>query len=447
MNDIENSDPEIAQALKDELKRQEEGLEMIPSENNVSHATLQAMGSVLTNKYSEGYPRKRYYGGQEFADKIEEIAIDRAKKVFNVVHANVQPYSGSPANFAVLNALLEPGDCHMGLKLTDGGHLTHGWKVSATAKYFKSVPYSVKKDGRVDLEEVRRLAIENKPKAIWVGYTAYPRKFEFKEFAEIADEVGAYLIADIAHISGLVAGGAHESPVPYVHVITTTTHKTIRGPRGGMIMVTQKGIDKDPDLASKIDKSIFPGLQGGPHDHTTAGIAVALGEAMKPEFKDYAKQIVANAKSLAESLKKEGMKLVTDGTDTHLLLIDLTENGAGKGQYMQQALDLAGITVNKNTIPFEPFSAFYPSGIRLGTPSLTTRGMKEKDMEKVAKWIAAVYDEIRTYDMPNDKDERKEAIKKFSSEIKENTNLRKIREEVREFAKEFPLYPGFEIMR
>jgi len=442
-----DSDPEIANTIKSELKRQEEGLEMIPSENNVSKPVLQAMGSIFTNKYSEGYPRKRYYGGQENVDNMEEIAIARAKKLFGVEHVNVQPYSGSPANRAVYLAVLEPGDTFSGMNLTDGGHLTHGWKVSATAKFYNSVPYHVKANGYVDFDELRKLALEHKPKLIWCGATAYPREIEFAEFAKIADEIGAYLVADIAHISGLVAGKAHTSPVEYAHIVTTTTHKTLRGPRGGMIMVTKKGLEKDPELASKIDKAIFPGLQGGPHDHTTAGIAVALGEALEPEFKDYAKQIVTNSKALAKSLMDNGVKLVSDGSDNHLCLIDLTNFGEGNGLFVQDALDQAGITVNKNTIPQEPFSPFYPSGIRLGTPSLTTRGMKEPEMEKVGKWISEVINEVKEYQMPKDKEERKDIIAKFREEIKSKTRLSEIREEIKEMCKNFPLYPGMGILK
>ncbi|HXZ91083.1 MAG TPA: serine hydroxymethyltransferase, partial [Candidatus Dormibacteraeota bacterium] len=280
-------DPELAVIVKKELERQENGLEMIPSENYVHPALFEAMGSVLTNKYSEGYPGKRYYGGNEIVDLVENLAIERAKRAFGVAHVNVQPYSGSPANFAVYVAVCKTGDAIMGLNLPDGGHLTHGWKASATGQFFNSIPYHVKPDGYIDLDEVRRLAKENNPKIIWVGATAYVREFPFKELGEIADEVGSYLAADIAHIAGLIVAGAHKSPVPYAHIITTTTHKTLRGPRGAMIMVTEKGLKKDPELAAKIDRAIFPGLQGGPHDHTTAAIAAALGFALKPEFKEY----------------------------------------------------------------------------------------------------------------------------------------------------------------
>ena len=447
MDDISKADPEIYELLKKELERQQLGLEMIPSENNVSKAVMQAMGSVLTNKYSEGYPKKRYYGGQEFVDQVEIMAIERAKKVFGVPHANVQPYSGSPANFAVYVAVMQKDDVVMGLNLSDGGHLTHGFKASSTGQLWKSVPYHVKADGYIDLEEVERLALEHKPKLMWVGYTAYSREFPFEEISKIADKVGAYLAADIAHISGLVAAGVHKSPVPYVHIVTTTTHKTFRGPRGGIIMVTQKGLDKYPDLASKIEKAVFPGLQGGPHDHTTAAIAVALKEMESPEFKVYAQQIVKNSRALAKSLMNNGMKVVTNGTDNHMLLVDLTQFGKGKGIFAQEALDEAGITLNKNTIPADPSSPFYPSGIRMGTPSLTTRGMKEKEMEQIGKWISEILKEISKYELPEDKKQINDYLKKFREEVKNNKKIHEIRNHVVELCKKFPLYPGFDVLK
>jgi glycine hydroxymethyltransferase len=439
---IKKQDPVIADAIKNELKRKRFGLEMIPSENFTSMAVLQTLGSIMTDKYSEGYPHRRYYGGNEFIDVVEDTAIERAKKLFGVPHANVQPYSGSPANQAVYFAICKPGDTIMGQSLPDGGHLTHGWKVNFSGLFFKSVQYHVRQDGYIDFDEVCRLARENKPKLIWCGATAYPREFPFEEFSRIADEVGAYFAADIAHIAGLVIAGVHKSPVPYAHVVTTTTHKTLRGPRGAIIMVTQKGLDKDPELADKIDKMVFPGLQGGPHDHQTAAIAVALGEALKPEFKEYGKQIVKNAKALAKALMDRGIKLISNGTDNHLILIDLTPFGKGKGLYVQEALDLAGITVNKNTIPADPSSPFYPSGIRLGTPALTTRGMKEKEMELIGDWIAQVINEVKDYDMPDDKDAKNEAIQKFRKEIVKNQEIKKIKKEVVELCKKFPLYPN-----
>lgn len=442
MKTLKEVDPEIYEAIQNELDRQRNGLEMIPSENFTSPAVLQAMGSILTNKYSEGYPGKRYYGGNQFIDVIEELAIERAKRLFGVPHANVQPYSGSPANFAVYFAICKPGDVIMGQELTHGGHLTHGWKSSITGQYFKAVQYHVKPDGYLDLDEVRQLALQYKPKLIWVGSTAYTREFPFEEFSKIADEVGAYLAADIAHVAGLVIAGVHKNPAPYVHVITTTTHKTLRGPRGAIIMVTQKGLDKDPELADKIDRAIFPGLQGGPHDHTTAGIAVALNEASKPEFKEYGKQIVKNAKALAEELINNGLKLVSGGTDNHMILIDLTSFGKGHGIFVQEALDVAGITVNKNTIPNDPSSPFYPSGVRLGTPALTTRGMKEGEMKIIGKLIAQVIYAVKDYRLPEDKDERVEYLKKFREEIKNNEMIKIVRQQVSELCNKFLLYPN-----
>lgn len=439
---IQNQDPDIYDLILGEEKRQKEGLELIPSENYTSEAVMESMGSILTNKYSEGYSRKRYYGGQEFIDQIETLAIDRAKSLFKVAHANVQPYSGSPANLAVYLATCQPGDTIMGLNLPDGGHLTHGWKVSATAMFYKSVPYHVKEDGRVDLDEVERLAREHKPKLIWVGATAYCYQYEYDRYAEIADSVGAYLAADIAHVAGLIAAGAHPSPAAHADIITSTTHKTLRGPRGGIIMVTEKGLKKDPDLADKIDKAIFPGLQGGPHDHQTAAIAIALKEAATPEFQEYGHQIVKNAKALAASLTKNGFKLVSGGTENHLILIDLEPQfGPGGGIFGSEVLEAAGMTVNKNTIPKDPGSAFYPSGLRLGSPALTTRGFKEADFEKVGDWIARAIKAAPGYTLPTEKTERVAYIKKFKAEIKENEELKNIAEEIKEFTKDFPV-PG-----
>ncbi len=444
IEEIKRADPELYSQLVKELDRQKHSIELIPSENFVSPAVLEALGSVLTNKYSEGYPRKRYYGGNQFIDQVESLAIERAKKVFGVPYANVQPYSGSPANMAVYLATCKPGDVVMGLNLPDGGHLTHGWMVNFSAQFYKSVPYHVKADGFIDLEEVRRLALLHKPKLIWCGATAYVREFPFEEFAKIADEVGAYFAADIAHISGLVIGGVHKSPVPYAHIVTMTTHKTLRGPRGGIIITTQKGLDKDPQLGDKVDKAIFPGLQGGPHDHQTAAIAVTLGEALKPEFKMYARQIVINAKALAAALMQKGVKLVSDGTDNHMLLIDLTYGGKGRGVFLQEALDEANITLNKNTIPADPSSPFYPSGVRLGTPAITTRGMKEHEMQIIAGWIAEVIHEIKQYNLPEDKTKIKTYLEQFRTEIKTNATVLRIRNEVIALSKEFPLYAGIE---
>ena len=426
---LQNSDPKIYKFIEQEKKRQQEGLELIPSENYVSSAVLEAMGSILTNKYSEGFPNHRYYGGNPNIDLIELECINRAKKLFHVEHVNVQPYSGSPANFAVYNALLEPGDPITGMNLLDGGHLTHGWKVSATAKFFKSYPYHVKPNGRVDFDELWNIAKEYKPKLIWCGATAYARTIEFEKFSEIADSVNAYLIADISHISGLIVGGVHPSPVPFAHVITTTTHKTLRGPRGAMIMVTKKGIKKDPEIAQKIDKAIFPGLQGGPHNHTTAAIAVALGEAAKPAFKTYAKQIVLNAKTMAAEFTKLGITLVSGGTDNHLMLLDLSKEGS-LGAQLEYAMDVAHMTANKNTIPGDLASPYYPSGLRLGTPALTTRGMKEPQMKQIARWIVDIINHIKPYRLPEDKTKRLEFMKTFKKKMDKDVFLKSVAREV-----------------
>lgn len=437
---LEQSDPQIFELIEAEKQRRREGLEMIPSENHTSQAVLEALGSILTDKYSEGYPGKRYYGGNQVIDKIENLAVERAKKAFGVPYANVQPYSGSPANFSVYLATCEPGDVIMGQNLPDGGHISHGWKVNITSKIYKSIPYHVKSDGYIDLEEVKKLAIENKPRLIWCGATAYVREFPFEEISKIADEVGAYFAADIAHIAGLVIAGAHKSPVPFAHIVTTTTHKTLRGPRGGLVMVTEKGLKKDPELPEKIDKAIFPGgVQGGPHNHQTAAIAVALGEAMTPEFKEYGNQIVKNAKVLADELIQRGVKIVSNGTDNHMVLVDLTSYGKGLGVFLQDALDLAGITVNKNTIPADPSTPFYPSGVRLGVPAITTRGMKEPEMKLIGDWIAQVVNIIKNYQLPETKEERIEYLKKFREEIGKNEIIKKIKTEIFEFGKKFPI--------
>ncbi len=438
---LEQRDPEVFAILQQERQRQREGVELIPSENYVSRAVLDAMGTIFTNKYSEGYPGRRYYGGNEYIDDVERLAQRRAMELFGVPHANVQPYSGSPANLAVYMATCRPGDPIMGQNLPDGGHLTHGWKVSATGIYYHSVPYHVTAEGYIDFDDVWALARAHKPRLIWCGATAYVREFPFERFAEVADEVGAFFAADIAHVAGLVVAGVHKSPVPYAHIVTTTTHKTLRGPRGAMILVTRRGLDKDPELAEKIDRAIFPGLQGGPHDHTTAAMAVALGEAMQPSFKEYGRQVVANAKALAAGLMDRGIKLVTGGTDNHMALIDLTPGGPGRGVFLQEALDRVGITVNKNTIPGEPASAFYPSGVRLGSPAATTRGMREAEMERIAGWIADVEAQVRDFQLPDDRVQRSSAIKKFRTAIQENAALAAMRSAVREFCLRFPV-PG-----
>ena len=380
---IAEVDPEIADLITAEEKRQRDSIRLIASENYVSGAVLAATGSVLTNKYSEGYPGKRYYEGQKYIDKVEQLCIDRAKALFGVDHANPQPYSGSPANLAVYFAFLKPGDTVMGMGLPAGGHLTHGWNVSITGSYFKSVQYGVRRDThRVDMDEVRELARKEKPKLMFCGGTAIPRTIDFPAFAEIAKEVGALLAADIAHIAGLVAAGAHPSPAAVADVVSTTTHKTLRGPRGGMLMCKA-------EHAKAIDRAVFPGLQGGPHNHTTAGIAVALKEAQQESFKTYAHQIVTNAKALAAALVEKGFALVTGGTDNHLILADLTSKNVS-GKIAAKALDAAGIELNYNSVPFDPRKPFDPSGIRIGTPAVTSRGMKEAEMRQIAVWMDQV---------------------------------------------------------
>ena len=429
MVSIEKADTQILEAIKKEHKRVNEGVELIPSENVVSKAVLQAMGSLFTNKYSEGYPHKRYYGGNEFVDIAEDLAIERAKKLFGAEHVNVQPYSGSPANQAVFFALLNLGDTFMGFDLTAGGHLTHGSPVNFSGRQYNCISYNVDKETELlDYDKIRKQALESKPKMIISGLTAYPRKLDFKAFQEICDEVGAYHMSDIAHIAGLCATGVHQSPVPYADIVTTTTHKTLRGPRGGMIMCKiEDKFDKDgkKNLAQKIDSAIFPGLQGGPHDHVNAAKAVAFGEALKPDYKNYCKQIVKNAKALAGALMDNGLELATGGTDNHLMVVKLVNKGlTGKGKEVQTALDNAGITVNKNTIPYEPSSPFNPSGIRLGTPAVTTRGFKESEMKVVGECIAKVIDNV------ND----------------ENV-IQKVKQEILELCKNFPLYPDFYVLK
>jgi len=387
---LKDVDKKIHNLLKEEERRREDGIELIPSENHTLPAVLSPLGSILSDKYAEGYPGERYYGGNEVIDKIEKLCIDRAKELFNVAHVNVQPYSGSPANQAVYFALLSLGDKIMGMELQVGGHLTHGNRVNFSGKYYQSFGYGVNgKTGKIDYKEVEKLAREKRPKLIFVGTTAYPRKLNFKRFKEIADSVGAYLCADIAHIAGLVVAGVHPSPAAHADIITTTTHKTLRGPRGGMIMVTKKGLKKDKDLPSKIDRTVFPGLQGGPHENQIAGIAACLKEAGKASFKNYAEQVVKNSKFLAEELKRNGFSLVSGGTDNHLMVIDLKDKDIS-GKKVQERLDEAGITVNKNTIPFDTRPPFSASGIRLGTPAVTTRGMKEKEMKEIAGFITEV---------------------------------------------------------
>ena len=383
MSYVKQQDPKVQEMIELELGRQRNKLEMIASENFVSQAVMEAQGSVLTNKYAEGYPHKRYYGGCEYVDMVEELAIERAKQLFGAEHVNVQPHSGSQANFGVYFALLEPGDTIMGMNLSHGGHLTHGSPVNVSGKYFNIIPYGVDAEtGRIDYDEMRKIAQEHKPKMIIGGGSAYSRQIDFKTMADIAHEVGAIFMVDMAHFAGLVAAGLHPNPVEYADIVTTTTHKTLRGPRGGMIMCKE-------EYAKAIDKSIFPGIQGGPLMHVIAAKAVAFGEALQPEFKEYAKQVIVNAQTLANALQEEGFAIVSGGTDTHVLLVDLRTVGL-TGKVAEHILDEVGITCNKNTIPFDPESPFVTSGIRLGTPALTTRGLTAEDMKEIASIIALV---------------------------------------------------------
>jgi glycine hydroxymethyltransferase len=407
---LDATDPEIAALVRAEETLQTEKVRLIASENYVSEAVLEATGSVLTNKYSEGYPGKRYYEGQQVIDQVETLAINRAKAVFGVDHANVQPYSGSPANLAVYLALANAGDTVMGMALPMGGHLTHGWSVSATGTWFHAVQYNVgRESGRVDMDEVREIALRERPKLIFCGGTAIPRTIDFPAFAEIAREVDAVLVADIAHIAGLIAGGAHPSPVGHAGVISTTTHKTLRGPRGAMLMC-------DEQYAKAIDKAVFPGLQGGPHNHTTAGIAVALHEAQQPAFRDYAAAIVTNAQALAEELSSRGFDLVSGGTDNHLILIDLTPQGVA-GKPVAKALDRAGLVVNYNTVPYDPRKPFDPSGIRVGTPAVTSRGMGVSEMRQIGAW----FDEVVAAVAKNDEDTVNATTDRVEAQVRELT--------------------------
>jgi len=411
MDELERIDPEIYRLIKQEEVYQIESVRLIPSENYVSKAVLEATGSVLANKYSEGYAGRRYYEGQRYIDQIETLVTDRAKSLFGAEHANVQPYSGSPANLAVYFALLKPGDKLMGLALPHGGHLTHGWTVSITGNFWRPIHYTVDREShRIDYDAVRQLARVERPKIIVTGATAYPRQFDFRIFSEIAREVDAYLLADISHIAGLVVAGVHPDPVPYADVVTTTTHKTLRGPRGAMILCRK-------ELAAQIDKAVFPSLQGGPHNHTTAAIGVALKEAATPEFKDYGHQIIRNAKALAEELLGRGFQLVSGGTDNHLIVVDLTSKQV-IGKKAAQALDRAGIVCNYNTIPYDPRKPFSPSGIRLGTPAVTSRGMREPEMRQIGTWLDAVV-----------------------ANIDDEGVIARIAGEVREFNRQFPA-PG-----
>lgn len=438
---LKKTDPQIYNLVKAEEKRLKDVLEIIPSENYISQAVKEALGSALNIKYSEGYPKKRYYQGNEIADSVEILAQERAKKLFGVPHANIQPYSGSPANTAVYFALLTPlKDKIMGMGLAFGGHLTHGSPVSISGKYFKTAPYQLNENGMFDYDEIERLAVKEKPNIIVCGGTAIPRIIDFERFGQIADKVGAYLLADISHITGLIIAGVHPNPVPYVHIIMTTTHKTLRGPRGAILMVTEKGLKKDPQLPDKIDKAVFPGLQGGPHDNQTAAIAVALLEASKPSFKKYGAQIVKNCKKLADELLKYKFNLVSGGTDNHLILIDLS-NKKVNGAVAARALEAAGIVTNKNAVPYDQMPPFYPSGIRIGTPAVTSRGMKEREMVKIARWLNIVIEEVRGdgFDKLTTKETRSQFWREFKKRVVKNKKLLAIAREVKAFCSKFPV--------
>lgn len=410
MKNLKKADPQIYRIIKREEKRQKEGIELIASENYVSKAVLEAMGTVLTNKYSEGYPGRRYYGGNEVIDQAESLAIERAKKLFGAEHVNVQPLSGSPANLAVYMALLKPGDKVLGLSLDQGGHLSHGHPLNFSGLLYTIIPYFVdRKTERIDMDEVEKIALREKPKMILAGFSAYPRNMEWKRFKQIADKVGALTFADIAHIAGLIAAELIESPVPYFDVVSTTTHKTLRGPRGALIMCKAQ-------FAKAVDRAVFPGVQGGPHDHITAAKAVAFGEALKPAFKKYSQQVIKNAKALAAALQKRGYRIISGGTDNHLMLVDVFGSKGVSGKEAEHALELVGISINKNMIPYDPRKPLDPSGIRLGTPAITTRGAKEKHMEQVAEFI----DQALTY-----KDDE--------------AKLKKVAREVKNFSLKFPL--------
>lgn len=432
---LEKTDPEVFRIIKNEEERQKNGLELIPSENYASTSVMQAAGSILNDKYAENYPGRRYYGGCVNVDELESLCQRRAVEAFNATgyHVNVQPYSGSPANLAVFFGLLEIGDTVMSLKLENGGHLTHGSPVNLSGRLFKFVHYGLLDDDTIDYDALEKLAHEHKPKIILSGFTAYPRIIDFKRVHEIAKSAGAVSMADISHISGLVIGGAHPSPFPFTDVVTTTTHKTLRGPRGAVIFCKQ-------EFKERVDRAVFPGMQGGPHEHTIAGIAVAFAEAMKPSFKTYAEQIVKNSKILAKTLQDNGMKLVSDGTDNHLMLIDLRQFGAGRGVFIEKALEACGISVNKSSVPNDPSPPYYPSGIRLGTPAITTRGMKEKDVEQVGRLVSSVIKEFSGTNLPDDKEKRSMAVKEFTKSLGKNDFINETRSKVKSLASKFPMH-------
>ena len=435
MNDL------VFELVNAEEQRQIEKIGLIPSENQMSPRVNAVLATCLNSKYAEGYPGRRYYEGNQIIDRLENLAIDRLKSLFGVPFANVQAYSGSPANSAIQFALLEPGETLMGLSLGGGGHLTHGHpKVTFSGKYYKSVQFGLNENARIDFETMLALAIEHQPQMIIAGTTSYPFTLDFAKFREVADAVGAWLVADISHITGLIIGGEHPSPAPYADVIMTTTHKTLRGPRGAAILVTERGLERDAKLGSKIDSAIIPGLQGGPHNATTAGIAIAAEEAAQPSFCGYAQQMRRNADVLANTLMDAGVKLVGDGTENHLMVVDLTPFSVGLGTQVAYAMDVAGMYANRNSIPNEPGSPFYPSGLRIGTPLVTTRGMKEPEMVKIGHWIARVIDHVQDDELPEDRKERTAFLKAFKAKADRDPVLLGICEEVRETAVTFPLF-------
>jgi glycine hydroxymethyltransferase len=452
---LKKSDLKIYELVKKEEKRQREGLELIPSENYASSAVLEASGSIFNDKYAENYPGKRYYGGCINADELEKLCQERALKVFEAedYHVNVQPYSGSPANLEVYFALLEPGEKIMSLRLDQGGHLTHGSPVNLSGRMFKFVHYGLDPQKEViNYDGLVKLADLEKPKLILSGFTAYPRKIDFKKIHEIAKSVGAISMADISHISGLIIGGVHPSPFPFTDVVTTTTHKTLRGPRGAMIFSRRASASQSlaevhrseggaVSVSERIDRMVFPGMQGGPHEHTIAGIAVALKEASRPDFRTYAKQVVKNAKVLAEELQQADLKLVSGGTDTHLMVINLLPFGSGRGVFIEKALEAANISVNKSAVPNDPSPPFYPSGIRLGTPPVTSRGMKEKEMKKIAGFLFPIIKEFAKTELPQEREKRADFVKKFKEMISGNPLIKKVRMEVKSFSSKFPV-PG-----
>lgn len=432
---------EVFALIQKEEQRQREMIGLIPSENHSSPDVMSVLSSCLSSKYSEGYAGRRYYEGNQVIDEIETLAIDRMKSLFGVPYANVQPYSGSPANSAILFALLEPGDTVSGLRLGSGGHLTHGHpEVTFSGRYFRSVQYGLNSDARIDFSELAKLAAEQRPKAIIAGTTSYPYTLDFSAFREIADSVGAWLIADISHIAGLVVAGEHPSPVEDCDVIMTTTHKTLRGPRGAAILVTERGLARDPKIGRSIDSAIIPGLQGGPHNATTAGIAIAAEEATREEFRAYARRVRTNAKTLAATLAGHGIHLVGGGTENHLMVLDLTNYSPGFGTQAAIAMDAAGIYANRNTIPDERSSAFYPSGVRIGTPMVTTRGMKEAEMRRIGDWIARAIAVVREERLPEERGDRSPFVRALRRRLYSHPELLSIRSEVRELASSFPLF-------